>query len=271
MIPIRDNIPSRTTPFVNYTILVLCGLAFLMQLAGARHGQVIVERYGMVPARLTHPDQPIVIRQTVPVQQGRFIFQRTQERKLADPPFSPYLTLLTCMFLHGGWMHFLGNMLFLYIFGDNVEDRLGHLGYVGFYLFSGVFSGIAHLLSDPNSVIPTIGASGAIAGVMGAYFLLYPHARVLTVIWVFFFLEFIVLPAWLMLGFWFVIQLFQGSLASATPGAGGVAWWAHIGGFAVGAGIVYLLRTVGWLGSEPPRVYPVTTQFRAYRGRNPWY
>lgn len=129
---------------------------------------------------------------------------------------------------------------------------------------------MAHLLTDPSSVVPTIGASGAIAGVMGAYFLLYPHARVLTVIPIFFFLEFIVLPAWLMLGFWFVIQLFQGSLAAATPGAGGVAWWAHIGGFAVGAGVVYVLRQVGWIRRDLPRVYPATGQFRTYRGRRPW-
>ncbi len=269
MIPLKDNIPSNTTPVVNYALLVMCGVAFLLQLA-ASSGQEVVERYGMVPARLTHPDQPLVVSKPVAVRRGPWIIRQDVERKMAEPPFSPFLTLITCMFLHGGWMHLLGNMLFLYIFGDNVEDRLGHVGYVVFYLVSGVLSGLAHLLTDPSSVVPTIGASGAIAGVMGAYFLLYPHARVLTVIPIFFFLEFIVLPAWLMLGFWFVIQLFQGSLAAATPGAGGVAWWAHIGGFAVGAGVVYVLRQVGWIRRDLPRVYPATGQFRTYRGRRPW-
>ena len=269
MIPLKDNIPSRTTPVVNYAVLVLCGVAFLLQLAAGRTS-TMVEKYGMIPARVTHPGQSLVVREPVIVRRGVFAVQQVVERKVAEPPFNPFLTLITCMFLHGGWMHFLGNMLFLYIFGDNVEDRLGHGGYAAFYLVTGVLAGLAHLMTDPNSITPTIGASGAIAGVMGAYFLLYPHARVLTVIPIFFFLEFVVLPAWLMLGFWFVIQLFQGSLASATPGAGGVAWWAHIGGFAVGAGAVYLLRKVGLVRRELARVYPATGQFRAYRGRRPW-
>ena len=267
MIPLKDNIPSRTTPVVNYGLLVVCGVAFLLQLSVGSRAHNVVERYGMIPARVTHPDQPVVVRREVGRRHGRIFYV---EGKLAEPPFNPYLTLITCMFLHGGWMHFIFNMLFLYIFGDNVEDRLGHLGYLAFYLIAGVLAGLAHLLSAPSSVTPTIGASGAIAGVMGAYFLLYPHARVLTVIWVFFFLEFIVLPAWVMLGLWFVMQLFQGSLAAATHGAGGVAWWAHIGGFAVGAGAVYALRGVGLIRRELPRVIPATGGFKAYRGRRPW-
>lgn len=269
MIPLKDNIPSRTTPVVNYIILILCGVAFLLQLGSAQDGQAVVERYGMIPARLTYPDRPITVREPVIVRRGPITYHATREHRLDEPAVNPYLTLITCMFLHGGWLHLLGNMLFLYIFGDNVEDRLGHLGYAAFYLISGILSGLSHLLSDPNSVMPTIGASGAIAGVMGAYFMLYPHARVLTVIPIFFFLEFVVLPAWVMLGLWFVIQLFQGSLAGATPGAGGVAWWAHIGGFAVGAGAVYLLRQAGLIRKELPRVYPATTPFRSYRGRHP--
>ncbi len=270
MIPIRDNIPSRTTPFVNYAILIACGVAFLLQLAAGSKGQVIVEQYGMVPARLTDPDKPIETRTPVRVRQGPWVVERELVRRMPEPPISPYITLLTCIFLHGGWMHFLGNMLFLYIFGDNVEDRLGHVLYAAFYLSVGVLAGLSHLLSDPSSTVPTIGASGAIAGVMGAYFLLYPHARVLTVIWVFLFLEFIVLPAWLLLGLWFALQLFQSWAAGATPGAGGVAWWAHIGGFAIGAGTVYLLRETSLLKRELPRAYPVTSSFRAYRGRSPW-
>ncbi len=270
MIPLRDNIPSVTTPFVNYTVLAICGLTFLSQWTTGAGGQRMVERYGMVPSRLIDPAKPILIRQPVMVRQGPFLIPAETERPLEAPPFSPYLTLITCMFLHGGWMHFLGNMLFLYIFGDNVEDRLGHLGYAAFYLFAGILSGLAHLLSDPSSTIPTIGASGAIAGVMGAYFLLYPHARVLTLVPVFFFLEFIVLPAYVLLGIWFTIQIFQGWLASATPGAGGVAWWAHIGGFVVGAALVYGLRGAGFLNRRIPRAYPVDRRFAVYHRQRPW-
>ncbi|MBN1347523.1 MAG: rhomboid family intramembrane serine protease [Phycisphaerae bacterium] len=270
MIPIKDNIPSRTTPVVNYAIIGICGAAFLFQLAGAEQGQIMVERYGMVPARLTDPDKAYVVPQQILEREGRLVFRREVPRPLAEPPFNVYLTLVTCMFLHGGWMHLLGNMLFLYIFGDNVEDRLGHLGYLGFYLGSGILAGLSHWATAPNALVPTIGASGAIAGVMGGYFLLYPHARVLTVVWVFFFLEFIVLPAWLMLGLWFVIQLFQGTLAQATPGAGGVAWWAHIGGFAVGAGVMYVLRALRWVRRPPAPMFPTTTRFSVFPGRRPW-
>ncbi len=270
MIPLRDNIPSVRTPVVNYAVLAICGVVFLVQITAGGDGQQIVERYGMIPARLTHPDKTIVVPHTDIIRKGPFYSRQTVDRPVSNPPFSVYLTLITCMFLHGGWMHLLGNMLFLYIFGDNVEDRLGHIGYLGFYLFSGVLAGLAHLFTEPGSVAPTIGASGAIAGVMGAYFLLYPNARVLTIVPVFFFLEFVVLPAWVMLGFWFVIQLFQGSLAAATPGAGGVAWWAHIGGFVVGAGLVYALRGVGFLQQRVPKAYPVASRFAIYHDRRPW-
>jgi hypothetical protein len=174
------------------------------------------------------------------------------------------------MFLHGGWLHLLGNMLFLYIFGDNVEDRLGHIAYAGFYLFAGVLAGLTQWLASPTSPLPTIGASGAIAGVLGAYFMLYPHARVLTIVPIFFFLEFLVLPAWVLLGLWFVIQLFQGSLASATPGAGGVAWWAHIGGFVVGAAVVYVLRGTGFLTKRIPRAHPIDRRFAICHRERPW-
>ena len=270
MIPLKDNIPSRSSPVVNYAILVLCGLSFANQLAAGRGSQDIVERYGMVPARLTAPDRPVVVRERAVVRRGPFLFREPVERELAEPPFSPYLTLITCMFLHGGWMHFFGNMLFLYIFGDNVEDRMGHLGYAVFYVLAGILAGLVHLFSDPASPVPTIGASGAIAGVMGAYFFLYPNARVLTIVPVFFMLEFVVLPAWVMLGFWFIIQLFQGTLAAATPGAGGVAWWAHVGGFAAGAVIVVVLRAAGFLGRYVPRAYPVDRRFAVYHHRSPW-
>jgi membrane associated rhomboid family serine protease len=154
-------------------------------------------------------------------------------------------------------MHLIGNCWFLYIFGDNVEDRLGHGLYALFYIVSGVGASAIHWAAGPDSIVPTIGASGAIAGVMGAYFLLYPHARVLSAVPIVIFLEIIVLPAYVFLGVWFVFQFLQGSLSAASSTGGGVAWWAHIGGFLVGGGGLLLLKYGGLLksapGHEPPR------------------
>jgi len=152
------------------------------------------------------------------------------------------MTFITSIFLHGGWLHLLGNMLYLYIFGDNVEDRLGHFRYLLFYLLCGVFASIVQVLSAPDAWVPMVGASGAIAGVMGAYFCLFPYSRVVTLVFIFFFIEFIEIPAFFFLLFWFVLQFLNGTLSfSSQSGAagGGVAWWAHIGGFV--AGILLLL------------------------------
>lgn len=149
-------------------------------------------------------------------------------------------TLVTSMFLHGGILHLLGNMWYLYIFGDNVEDRLGRLQYLAVYLVSGLFGSLLHILVSPHSAIPTIGASGAISGVMGAYLVLFPRARVLTLVPILFFLRFLYLPASLLLGFWILMQLLYG--CSAAPGSGGVAYFAHIGGFAVGVLAALLAR-----------------------------
>ncbi|OHB76929.1 MAG: hypothetical protein A2W31_10370 [Planctomycetes bacterium RBG_16_64_10] len=175
---------------------------------------------------------------------------REEERALAAPPFSVWLTLLSCIFLHGGWLHFLGNMWFLFIFGDNVEDRLGHVAYLLFYLFCGVLASVAHLVANPGSTVPTIGASGAIAGVMGAYLLLYPRATVLSIVPIIFFVQIIVLPAPVFLGVWFVLQFLQGTSSLTSAQAGGVAWWAHIGGFAVGWLIAWILQGTG--ETSPP-------------------
>jgi membrane associated rhomboid family serine protease len=147
------------------------------------------------------------------------------------------------MFLHGGWAHLIGNMVYLWIFGDNVEDRLGHGRYLAFYLLAGVAAGLAHAYLNPGSAIPTVGASGAISGVLGGYLMLFPHARVLTLVPVLFFFDVVELPALLYLGFWFVMQVVSGALASAlAEAAGGVAWWAHVGGFVVGMALGPLLR-----------------------------
>lgn len=247
MFPIRDNIPSRTRPVVNHLVIAACTVAFLAQLTVGGE-DALVSEFGMVPVRVLHPDAQIVVPQPVEIP-GRGIV--LQERVLEAPQFNPWWTLVTSIFLHGGWLHFLGNMWFLYIFGDNVEDRIGHVGYLLFYLVCGVGASLAHLATNTGSPIPTIGASGAIAGVMGAYFLFYPRAMVLSVVPIFFFIQLLVLPAWLFLGIWFLLQFFQGALIS-EPLAGGVAWWAHVGGFVVGAGIAVLLNSIG--ETRPPVV-----------------
>jgi len=151
---------------------------------------------------------------------------------------------VTSMFLHGGWLHLIGNMWYLWIFGDNVEDRLGKARFLAFYLLSGIAAGVIHYLSSPVSPVPTVGASGAIAAVLGAYAVTYPRARVITLVPIVFFFQILALPALLVLGFWFVYQFFLGtlSLAWGPRGAGGVAWWAHIGGFAFGAVAIKLLK-----------------------------
>lgn len=224
MIPLRDSIPASRPPVVRNALIGVCAVTWLLQLMVG--GDELVVRLGMVPARL-----------------GDGIY-------LAREAWVPeWLTLLTCTFLHGGWFHFLGNMLFLWIFGDNVEDRFGRVPFLLFYLGCGVAASLAHLLSSPDSPIPTIGASGAIAGVMGAYMFLYPKSKVLTLVPLGFILVDFVLPAPLFLGYWFVMQLFQGAMHTGT--SGGVAWWAHIGGFVVGAAVAGGLKLFTRLRPEP--------------------
>jgi membrane associated rhomboid family serine protease len=201
MIPLRDVIPSRTTPYVTVTIIVLNALAWFFELALPRDVlPMFLQFYGVVPADFSVP------------------------------------TVITSMFLHGGWMHVIGNMWYLWIFGDNVEDRLGHGRFLIFYLLCGTGAVLGQIAIDPESTLPIIGASGAIAGVMGAYFVLYPHSRVLTLIPLIIWLEIIELPAILLLGFWFVMQLFSaGSVAiTASSQGGGVAFMAHVAGFLLG-------------------------------------
>ena len=249
MIPIRDNIVPSTTPFVNYVIIAICSLAFFAQLRDGIETGGIAEAYGMVPYRVSHPDEAddvtFEVRREAIVRgpDGRPMTVPVVARKTLSPPgVDPIWTFLTCMFLHGGWMHFLGNVWFLYIFGDNVEDRLGHIGFAALYLGTGVAAGVAHYLTDPSSPIPTIGASGAIAGVMGAYAWFYPRARVQAVFPVLILLPLIVLPAPIFLGMWFLLQMFSG-VSSLGGTGGGVAWWAHIGGFVAGiAAAIYVGR-----------------------------
>ena len=215
MIPLRDNVPSRRFPAVTVGIIILNTIVFLHELKLGRHLGPFVVEYAIIPARYTYAE--IAHQFSLPQQ--------------VVPFFSS-------MFLHGGWLHLIGNMWALWIFGDNVEDRLGRTKYIGLYLASGVAASLLHILVNASSAEPTIGASGAIAGVMGAYFRFYPFARVETVIPPFFLGPIFELPAVMFLGFWFLLQFFNGALSLGTPGSfGGIAWWAHVGGFAFGLGV----------------------------------
>jgi len=226
MIPIRDDQPSYSTPFINYFIIGLNVLVFLFELSIGAEGQralnAFVFQFGVVPVHF--------------------------ERALAGA--GPYTlattwpTILTSMFLHGGWLHIIGNMWFLWIFGDNIEDHLGHFRYLLFYLACGIAAAVTHIVFNLSSNEPTVGASGAIAGVMGAYVILYPRARVLTLVVLIVFFTFWWIPAWVFLGYWFLIQFLSGaamSIAETSRSTGGVAFWAHVGGFVTGVLLIKIL------------------------------
>ncbi len=216
MIPLKDLNPRRTTPFVTVLIILANAAVFFYQVSlGPRAGQAFIYAFGMIPLRveLFLTGHPVALAQA----------------------FAP---LLTSMFLHGGWLHIIGNMWFLWIFGDNIEDTLGHFNYLLFYLVCGVAAGLTHTLANLNSTVPAVGASGAISGVLGAYMVLFPRSRVLTLIPLFIMFFTVQLPAVVILGYWFLIQFLSGlgSLGAGTEG--GTAWWAHIGGFILGAVLV---------------------------------
>jgi membrane associated rhomboid family serine protease len=224
MIPLRDTTPTNNYPVVNNVIIGINVIVFLVQLSLGPGGEKFVYIYGLVPARYSIPQ----ISAYFSVSQQIFSF-------------------VSFMFLHGGFWHLLGNMWSLYIFGDNVEDRLGPLRYLLFYLTCGIASGASHLLLNLQSNLPTIGASGAIAGVMGAYFILHPRSKILTLIPIIFIPYFLEIPAFVFLGLWFLLQFLN---AAASQGQiGGVAWWAHIGGFVFG--IVFLKIMLMLPGAEP--------------------
>jgi membrane associated rhomboid family serine protease len=209
MIPIRDTNRSETHPTVNQLIIAANVLIFLLEMAQGQRLNEFIYIYGLVPARYSMPDIAAH-------------FSKGQQ----------VISFLSSMFLHGGFLHLLGNMWFLYIFGDNVEDRLGHFRYFVFYLLCGLASGFSHLAFNWHSNVPTIGASGAISGVMGAYFVLFPRSRILALIPIFFLLQFVEVPAYVFLGIWFVFQFL--SAAGSSAQSGGIAWWAHMGGFIFG-------------------------------------
>jgi len=222
MIPIRDTIRHRTTPVVTVLLIAANVIVFLQEARLGPELDQLIENLGFIPARFVHWTE------------------------LGYSPLDPwrFIPLFTSMFLHGGWAHIGGNMLYLWIFGDNVEDSFGHFRFLLFYLFSGVAAALTMVLFTPDSTLPTVGASGAIAGVLGAYFVLYPKSRVLTLIPIIFIPWFVEIPAVVYLLIWFLMQLLSGTMELSTHAgrAGGVAWWAHAGGFVVGVILALPLR-----------------------------
>ncbi len=217
MIPIRDNLKTHRTPIVNYALIGINVLVFLWMFLNTGNLEQIYSQYALVPADFS------------------------------------IINLFTSMFMHGGWMHMIGNMLYLWIFGDNIEDRMGHIGFLLFYLAGGVAAAMLQVAINPSSTIPMVGASGAIAAVLGAYLVLYPQSRVYTFVPIGFFTRLTLMPAIVVLGLWFLLQLFSGVGSLGAPDQGGTAYFAHIGGFVFGL-------VVGWLvkkrGREPQPAPP---------------
>ncbi len=212
MIPLMDTVPARRTPWVTYALIAINVAVFLYEIS-LPHQQLTAffRQWGVVPRYL-----------------------------LGAEGSPPYHTLITHMFLHGGWGHLIANMWALWIFGDNVEDRMGPIRFLGFYLLAGVGAALIHSLLHASTTVPSIGASGAISGVMGAYLIMFPYSRIVTILPLFFMAYLIELPAYYYIGLWFVGQLMAGVMSLALPGTTGIAFWAHVGGFLVGAGMVRL-------------------------------
>ncbi|SEH10928.1 rhomboid family intramembrane serine protease [Thermoleophilum album] len=281
MFPIKDNLPTRRFPVLTVLLIVACTIIyFAFEQGGIGLGPVGNERvieWGAIPYEITHPGKECV--EPPPGTRIAALAERAgtplvcegQELRLTtafggeavvklpdrfpaeltrgDPP--TWLTLFSSMFLHGGLLHLAGNMLFLWIFGNNVEDSMGRLRFIAFYLLGGLAALVAQVAFDPSAAVPTVGASGAIAAVLGGYALLYPRARVITVVFVLFFFTIVELPALLVLGMWFLVQLFYGAAELGQPlgGSGGVAYFAHIGGFLFG------LLAIKAFANRPNREY----------------
>ncbi len=246
MIPIRDDAPRFCTPYVNYFLVATNVVVFIGEmLLPPRQREALLFQLGFLPVKVT-----ALLSGIHHIKAYGFVFPVSPDTAL--------LPVLTSMFLHATWLHLIFNMWALWIFGDNIEDYLGHFRYLIFYFLSGVGAAALHYAINSGSTLPTVGASGAIAGVMGAYLILYPSARVLTLVPLLFFITFINLPAWLVLGFWFVAQFLSGTATAIAPSSqasGGVAVWAHVGGFLCGIGLIKLFpkrprrfRVGAWYG-----------------------
>jgi len=221
MFPIRDTVPNRSFPATTWLLIILSGIIFLFETTlQPRQLRHFITLFGIVPVEYTK-----------------------HYHRQRDIPNVHYLPFLTTMFLHGGWLHYLGNMWFLKIFGSKVEDGMGHRRFLIFYLISGILASVFYIYVSPRSSMPVIGASGAIAGVMGAYYVMFPRARILTFIPIFIFPWFIEISAFFFLGWWFLLQVFSGTVTLVLPNNGeGVAWWGHIGGFIAGIVLVFFFR-----------------------------
>jgi len=230
MFPIRDTIPRRHLPIATWAVIAVNVYVFLREvMLSPRAAEQAMFLFGLVPARYLHPAWAAQ----------------------AGYPHS-YLPFVTTMFLHGGWLHIIGNMWFLAIFGDNVEDRMGPIRFLAFYFVCGIAAGVTHVITNPDSTVPAVGASGAIAGVMAAYVALFPRARIVA----FFLIFFVQVPAFLYIGLWFVMQFFSGVAAIASPQAvGGIAFWAHVGGFVTGLATFWVFlrpRPASPVAAVPP-------------------
>jgi membrane associated rhomboid family serine protease len=280
LIPLKDNIPTDHFPLMTALIIAINVLVFLLLQGPSLSGDQVetkpVVEYGAIPYRVTNPDQNCVLAGEVVCEEqpeyqaalgaapcadqsgatGAAVGAPVCRTNLDEAP--AFLTLFTSMFMHGGWLHIIFNMLFLWIFGNNVEDSMGRVRFVLFYLLGGLAAVAAQIAVDPDSTVPTVGASGAIAAVLGGYMLLYPRAQVLTVLFLFFFFTFVEIPALVMLGIWFVLQFLPavGQLATPELSGGGVAYFAHVGGFIFGLALIHLFAKRKSAHYGQPR-YPV--------------
>lgn len=242
MIPYRDENPTERTPYVTIALIALTVLVWLV-VQGAGRGYPLARsvcEWGLIPAEISGRALP-----GTEVALGRGLYCRVD-------PGGGWSRILSSIFLHGSWWHLAGNMWFLWLFGNNVEDSTGRLRYAALYFLSGIVAGLAHLAASADSPVPTVGASGAVSGIMGAYIVLYPRVRVYTLVFLGFFVTTVALPAYLMLGYWMLIQVLGGlpQLAGVQAEGGGVAFWAHIGGFAVGAATIKLLARPEYVRSR---------------------
>jgi membrane associated rhomboid family serine protease len=238
VIPYKDENPAELTPIVTVGIIVVNVLAWLFVQGAGGNDEALaasVCQLGLIPGELLRSVPPGT---AVPIGAGLHCVLS------AEPHWS---TVLTSMFMHGGWIHLLGNMWFLWVFGNNIEDAMGHARFVVFYLVCGVIAALTQMLVDPHSAVPMVGASGAISGVMGAYVLLFPRVRVHTLVWLGFFVTTVTLPAYVMLGYWFFYQLLLGTVGALAQVEGGTAFWAHVGGFLGGMALIRLFATREYL------------------------
>lgn len=247
LFPLRDLNPTRRRPAMTWTLIVITSTVYALEvLLHPEHLQQLAYLFGIVPARYSHPDWALQV----------------------GFPVDDYWPFVTSMFLHAGLLHLVGNMWILWVFGDNVEDRMGRWRFLVFYLLCGVGAGLVHWWTNPHSIVPTVGASGAIAGVLGAYIVLYPKARVLTLVLLFFWPITFEVSAFFYLFYWFAIQLLSGTAALLGPEQiGGIAWWAHVGGFAAGVALLPLFVKTWRPAAAGGRGYDVKSV--AHRGEWP--